>query len=91
MAVTIELYGEDYDLELAMLRQSVAAVNIARNRCTACERTALIGEYLFRYADGTVDCELCRAVRRDLQPAAREQVRQAGGRLTVHALARSST
>ena len=68
-----------------MLLESVAAVDIGRQRCDCCGRTPLVGEFIYRLADGSADCEPCRAVRRDAPPAAIEQVRNAGGRLTVQA------
>jgi hypothetical protein len=84
MGVKIELIGDEYDLELAVLRESVAAIDVGRQRCTCCGRMPLVGEFVFRSLE-QVDCELCRAVRRDAPPAAVEQVRHAGGHLTVQA------
>lgn len=79
----IELQGDEDDLELAMLQESVAAVDVGRQRCGSCGRTPLVGEYVYRTADGVTDCELCRAARRDTPPAVVEQVRHGGARLTV--------
>lgn len=78
-------YEDEYDLEHAVLLESIAAVDIGRQRCSCCGRTPLVGEYVYRLADGTADCESCRMARRDAPPAAIEQVRNAGGRLTVQA------
>jgi len=85
MGAMIELTGDEYDLELAVLRESVAAIDVGRQRCSSCDRMPLVGEYVFRSRDAHVECELCRAVRRDTPPAVVEQVRNAGGHLTVQA------
>lgn len=85
MGARIELIGDEYDLELAVLRESVAAINVGRQRCDSCQRTPLVGEFVYRTRDSHVDCELCRAARRDAPPAVVEQVRNAGGHLTVQA------
>lgn len=85
MSVKIELEGDEYDLELAVLRESIAAIDVGRQRCTCCKRMPLVGEFIFRSRDAQVDCELCRAVRLDAPPAVVEQVRHAGGHLTVQA------
>ncbi len=87
MGARIELMGDEYDLELAVLRESVAAIDVGRQRCDSCQRMPLVGEFVFRTRDAHVECELCRAVRRDAPPAAVEQVRNAGGHLTVQAAA----
>jgi len=86
MAIGIEINGDEYDLELAVLRESVAALDLGRQRCSGCGRTPLIGEYVFRGRDSRVDCEPCRNARPDAPPAAIEQVRHAGGHLTVQGL-----
>ena len=78
MDARIELMGDEYDLELAVLRESVAAIDVGRQRCDSCQRMPLVGEFVFRTRDAHVECELCRAVRRDAPPAAVEQVRNAG-------------
>jgi len=83
MAAQIELIGDEYDLELAVLRESIAAIDVGRQRCNSCDRTPLVGEFVFRTRDAHVECELCRAARRDAPPAVVEQVRNAGGHLTV--------
>ncbi|HMS72737.1 MAG TPA: hypothetical protein PKB03_06840 [Baekduia sp.] len=86
MAIGIEISGDEFDLELAVLRESVAAVDLGRQQCSSCGRTPVIGEYVFRGRDSHVDCEPCRAGRPDAPPAVIEQVRHAGGHLTVQGL-----
>lgn len=85
--VVITLEDSELDLELAMLRQSVERVNVERRRCHDCGRVPLVGEYVFEHRDGWT-CELCHGVRGE-HAREREQVRHAGGELTVRALRRS--
>lgn len=86
MARTIELVGDEYDLEYAMLVQSVAEFDCGAHRCGCCGRMPLTGEYVHRYADGSSDCEICRRRRRDAPAATLVQVRRGGGHLTVRRL-----
>jgi hypothetical protein len=53
---------ENPELELALLRRGVYERNAGRERCRDCSRTPLIGERVYLYEDGTVRCELCRAL-----------------------------
>jgi hypothetical protein len=53
---------ENPDLELALLRRGVDERSAECERCADCDRTPLIGERLHAYEDGTVRCELCRAL-----------------------------
>jgi hypothetical protein len=48
------------DLELALLRRSLAGLSHESDRCGACARTMLIGERVYEYESGRVLCELCR-------------------------------
>lgn len=50
------------DLERALLRRGVDERSAECERCTDCSRTPLIGERLYAYDDGSVRCELCRAL-----------------------------
>ncbi len=65
---------DEQDLERALLRKSVGALTVARERCTDCARTPLIGEMLHRYPGGATVCELCRPLRRG-EPVESERVR----------------
>ena len=48
------------DLELALLRGGIDERTAERERCMRCERTPLIGERVYRYAQDQLVCELCR-------------------------------
>lgn len=48
------------ELELALLRRGVDELSAARERCTECHRTPLIGERIYGYASGATLCELCK-------------------------------
>ncbi|MBI5103740.1 MAG: hypothetical protein HZB46_01895 [Solirubrobacterales bacterium] len=61
------------DLELALLRKGVGALQSTRCRCADCGRTPLVGERTYRYARAVV-CALCRPLRRG-EPEAVELVR----------------
>jgi hypothetical protein len=51
------------DLEAALLRKGVGALEAGRHTCADCGRTPLVGERIFRFhRHGTV-CELCRRLR----------------------------
>ena len=50
------------DLELALLRRGMHERAAGCERCGECGRTPLIGERVYVYDDGTVACELCRAL-----------------------------
>jgi hypothetical protein len=54
---------DDHDLERALIRWSVGGLVRDRSRCADCGRTPLVGETLYRYADGAPVCELCRPLR----------------------------
>jgi hypothetical protein len=53
---------ESPDLERALLRRGVHERDSGRERCRECRRTPLIGERVYVYDDGTLLCELCRAL-----------------------------
>jgi hypothetical protein len=55
---------DEKDLERALLRKSVYALEDGRQSCADCGRTPLIGETLYRYAAAETVCELCRPLRR---------------------------
>jgi hypothetical protein len=52
--------GDTPDLELALLRRSLAGWADECERCNRCHRTLLIGERVYEYSGGHVVCELCR-------------------------------
>lgn len=52
------------DLELALLRKGVGALEAGRHACADCGRTPLVGEHVFRFARGETVCALCRPRRR---------------------------
>jgi len=56
--------GDTPDLELALLRRSLADLADECERCSHCRRSLLIGERVYGYAGGQVACELCRARER---------------------------
>lgn len=78
---------DEQDLERALLRKSVATLDVGRHRCADCGRTPLIGETLHRYAGGATVCELCRPLRRDA-PEHSERVRHSefGHAVRIHRL-----
>lgn len=53
--------GDTPDLELALLRRSLARLADECERCSRCRRSLLVGERVYDYASGHVACELCRA------------------------------
>jgi hypothetical protein len=53
--------GDTPDLELALLRRSLADPAHECERCGRCNRSLLIGERVYEYAGGHLACELCRA------------------------------
>ena len=57
-----DIAREMQELELALLREGVEERTAARERCARCSRTPLIGERIYRYARGTLVCELCRSL-----------------------------
>jgi len=78
---------DEQDLERALLRKSVGALQNGRHHCVDCGRTPLIGETLYRYQAGEHVCELCRPLRRG-EPVAGERVRHSeyGHAVRVHRL-----
>jgi hypothetical protein len=59
--------GDTPDLELALLRRSVARLADECERCSRCRRSLLVGERVYGYAGGHLACELCR-VREHAEP-----------------------
>ncbi len=51
------------DLGLGLLRKGVRHLTAARDECTVCHRTPLVGEHVHVYANESVVCELCRHQR----------------------------
>jgi len=78
---------DEGDLERAMLRKSVDSLAGEAARCADCGRTPLIGETLYRFAEGATVCELCKPMRRSA-PEGSERVRngEAGHAVRVHRL-----
>jgi len=52
--------GDTPELELALLRRSLAGLADDCERCSRCHRSLLIGERVYEYASGQAVCELCR-------------------------------
>jgi len=55
-------------LETALLRRSVGAAALRRERCHHCHRTPLVGERVHHYSVGSgseLVCDLCRPLRRE--------------------------
>jgi hypothetical protein len=73
---------DEQDLERALLRKSVDALQDERPLCCDCGRTPLVGETLYRFARGESVCELCRPLRRG-EPVRRELVHHSEAGLTV--------
>jgi len=59
--ITPQTIGDTPDLELALLRRSLAGLAEASERCGRCHRSLLVGERVYGYAGGHIACELCRA------------------------------
>ena len=76
---------DEQDLERALLRKCVDALEDGRQSCADCGRTPLIGETLYRYAGGATVCELCRPLRRE-RPSHEEIVHSPEHALTVRRL-----
>jgi hypothetical protein len=51
---------DESDLELALLRRSVAEGAREADRCRRCRRSPLIGERVYTFSTGATVCELCR-------------------------------
>ncbi len=47
------------NLEALMMRKSVGSMESARTTCSRCERTPLLGEYLYRLESDGPLCGLC--------------------------------
>jgi ribosomal protein L37AE/L43A len=81
---------DEQDLERALLRKSVGALEDARPVCADCGRTPLIGETVHRFPRGITVCELCRPLRRgEPQDSARVRHSEAGLAVRVHRVPRS--
>jgi hypothetical protein len=63
--------GDTPDLELALLRRSLACLADECERCGRCNRSLLIGERVYEYAGGHLACELCRTRERGEPDATR--------------------
>ena len=48
------------ELELALMRRSLAGLADTIERCDGCGRTMLVGEVVYEYASGRAACALCR-------------------------------
>ena len=80
-------YLSESDLELALLRKGVGALEAGRHCCADCGRTPLVGERLFRFGRREVVCALCGPLRRK-EPDAVELVRHTELGLTVRRIVR---
>ena len=52
-------------LQVALVRRAVDHCDAMRERCAGCRRTPLVGERIYLSPEGTVFCELCRALDPD--------------------------
>jgi hypothetical protein len=75
------------DLERALLRKGVGALEAGRDTCADCGRTPLIGERMFRFHRHGVVCALCRPLRR-AEPDGIELVRHSERGQTVRRVLR---
>jgi hypothetical protein len=50
------------ELQVALVRRAVDHCDAVRERCQTCRRTPLVGERVYFDQDGSVFCELCRAL-----------------------------
>ena len=53
------------DLELALLRRGLDERLAGSERCTACQRTPLVGERVYVYGADRIVCALCRERQRE--------------------------
>jgi hypothetical protein len=63
------------DLEAIMLQKSIGSMESDRPRCSHCERTPLVGEYLHRLESGRLLCGLCLSGLPEADRAPVESVR----------------
>jgi len=59
------------ELELALLRRGVDQRAAARECCSRCERSPLIGERVYVYGPDRILCELCRERERKAPTSSR--------------------
>jgi hypothetical protein len=52
----------DRDLQVALVRHAADRRDADRERCHACRRTPLVGERVYLNGQGSLYCELCRAL-----------------------------
>jgi hypothetical protein len=57
--------GDTPELEIALLRRGLGAREETAEHCDGCQRTVLIGERVYEYADDEVRCALCRDRHRE--------------------------
>lgn len=53
------------ELELALLHRGMDQRTAGRECCSRCQRSPLIGEWVYVYGHDRVVCELCRAMYRE--------------------------
>jgi hypothetical protein len=80
---------ESRDLEVALLRKGVGALEADRPQCADCGRTPLVGERIYRYDRHGLVCALCRRQRR-AEPDGAELVRHSECGHTVRRLRRAA-
>jgi hypothetical protein len=83
-------HSEPRDLEVALLRKGVGALEAGRHACVDCGRTPLVGEVVYRFVAGTrhrtaLVCALCRPQHRT-EPEGAELVRHSERGQTVRRL-----
>jgi hypothetical protein len=57
---------EPAELELALLRRGIDRRTAVSEHCRRCQRTPLIGERVYINDSGTLVCELCRLLQREI-------------------------
>jgi hypothetical protein len=80
---------DPHELEVALLRKGVGALEAGRHGCADCGRTPLVGERVYRYPRHGLVCALCAPLRRD-EPDGVEIVRHSERGQTVRRLRRAA-
>jgi hypothetical protein len=81
--------AETRDLEVALLRKGVGALEAGRHGCVDCGRTPLVGERVYRFSRHGLVCALCRP-QRGGEPDSVELVRHSERGQTVRRLRRAA-
>lgn len=65
MTASFQTDGDMAELELALLRRGVDQRTAGLECCSRCQRSPLIGEWVYVYGRDRVLCELCRGLHRE--------------------------